>query len=66
MEIIKNFGVGFATLAVIFGIMYGIEYTALSFGATEKQAGMFMFAPMIGYLTYVFGGLTRSIYFKKS
>lgn len=66
MEIIKNFGVGFAALAAIFAVMSGIEYVALSLGATEKQAVMFMFAPMIGYLTYVFGGLTRSIYFKKS
>lgn len=65
METLKNFVVGFAVLGAIFGVMTGIEYAALSLGATEKQAAYFVFAPLMGYLIYVFGGLTRAVYFKK-
>lgn len=66
METLKNFGVGFAVLGAIFAVMTGIEYAALSLGVPEDQVGYYIFAPLMAYLIYTFGGLTRAIYFKKS
>lgn len=66
MEIVKNFSVGALFLGLIFAVMGATKYAAMAFGVPEEDTGFFIFAPLLVYLTYVFGGLTRAIYFNKS
>lgn len=66
MEIVKNFSFGALFLGLIFAGMFVIKYTVMALGVPEEDTGLFVFAPLLAYMTYVFGGLTRAIYFNKS
>lgn len=61
-EVLKNVLVGSVVLGAMIAVMQGIVYFPTLFGYTEKQ-GAYIFFGLAGvYLTYVFGGITRSVY----
>ena len=65
MNFLKDFGVGIAAVAAVVLVSQGIMYLPTLFGFT-KEIGGYLFLGIMGvYITWIFGGLTRSIYFKE-
>ena len=61
----KDFGFGIATVAAIIGIISALIGIGEMVGAADDTIRLALAAPFFLYFIYIFGGLTRSIYFKK-
>jgi hypothetical protein len=64
-EIVKDFGFGAATVIAIIGLVSALIGLGQLVGAADDTIRLALAAPFFLYFTYIFGGLTRSIYFKK-
>ena len=64
-EKLKDFGFGVATVVLIIGLVSALIGLGELVGATSDTIRLVIAAPFFLYFTYLFGGLTRSIYFKK-
>jgi len=64
-EIIKDFGFGAAAVIGIVGLISALIGLGQLVGAADDTIRLALAAPFFLYFTYLFGGLTRSIYFKK-
>jgi len=64
-EIIKDFGFGVAAVIGIVGLISALIGLLELVGAANDTIRLAIAAPFFLYFTYLFGGLTRSIYFKK-
>ena len=64
-EIIKDFGFGVAAVIGIVGLISALIGLGQLVGAADDTIRLALAAPFFLYFTYLFGGLTRSIYFKK-
>lgn len=64
-EQLKDFGVGVATVLLIAGVIFAFISIGELVGATSDTIRLAIAAPFFLYFTYLFGGLTRNIYFKK-
>lgn len=64
-EQLKDFGVGVATVLLIAGVIFAFISIGELAGATSDTIRLAIAAPFFLYFTYLFGGLTRNIYFKK-
>ena len=62
---IKDFGFGIATVGAIFGIIFALISTMEFLGAQDDTIKLILAVPFFVYFIYLFGGLTRNIYFKK-
>jgi|TARA_B110000259_G_scaffold104212_1_gene119834 hypothetical protein len=61
----KDFGFGIATVLGVIGIISAFIGIGELVGATSDTIRLALAIPFFLYFTYIFGGLTRSIYFKK-
>jgi len=64
-ETLKDFGFGVATVLFIVGVISALIGLGELVGATSNTIRLAIAAPFFLYFTYIFGGLTRIIYFKK-
>ena len=64
-EKLKDFGFGVATVALIIGLISALIGLGEFVGATSDTIRIALAVPFFLYFTYLFGGLTRNIYFKK-
>ena len=64
-EIVKDFGFGVAAVIGIVGLISALIGLLELVGAANDTIRLAIAAPFFLYFTYLFGGLTRSIYFKK-
>lgn len=64
-EMLKDFGYGIATVGGIFGLIFALISTMEFLGAQDDTIKLMLAVPFFVYFIYLFGGLTRSIYFKK-
>jgi len=64
-EKLKDFGFGVATVVLIVGLISALIGLGELVGATSDTIRLALAVPFFLYFTYLFGGLTRSIYFKK-
>ena len=65
MNFLKDFGVGVLAISAIVLATKGIIYAPTLFGFSEEVGGNIFLAIVGLYIAWVFGGLTRSIYFKE-
>jgi len=65
-EKLKDFGFGVATVVLIIGLISALIGLGELVGATSDTIRLALAAPFFLYFTYLFGGLTRNIYFKKN
>jgi len=63
-EIAKDFGFGVAGIAAIFGVMFILISALEMIEMTEDNIRLAIATPFALYFCYMFGSLTRSIYFK--
>ena len=64
-ETLKDFGFGILTVAGIVGLISALIGLGELVGATSDTIRIAIAIPFFLYFTYIFGGLTRNIYFKK-
>ena len=64
-EKLKDFGFGVATVVLIIGLISALIGLGELVGATSDTIRFALAVPFFLYFTYLFGGLTRNIYFKK-
>tara|TARA_B110000977_G_scaffold3464_1_gene4785 strand:+ start:28 stop:231 length:204 start_codon:yes stop_codon:yes gene_type:complete len=64
-ETLKDFGFGILTVAGIVGLISALIGLGELVGATSDTIRIALAVPFFLYFTYLFGGLTRNIYFKK-
>jgi|TARA_B110000240_G_C13507099_1_gene456946 hypothetical protein len=64
-EILKDFGFGIATVLAVIGIISAFIGLGELAGATSDTIRLAIATPLFLYFTYIFGGLTRNLYFKK-
>lgn len=64
-EILKDFGFGIATVLAVIGIISAVIGLGELAGATPDTIRLAIATPLFLYFTYIFGGLTRNLYFKK-
>lgn len=64
-ETLKDFGFGILTVAGIVGLISALIGLGELVGATSDTIRLALAVPFFLYFTYIFGGLTRNIYFKK-
>tara|TARA_B110000285_G_scaffold59025_1_gene67661 strand:- start:2151 stop:2354 length:204 start_codon:yes stop_codon:yes gene_type:complete len=64
-ETLKDFGFGILTVAGIVGLISAFIGLGELVGATSDTIRIAIAIPFFLYFTYIFGGLTRNIYFKK-
>ena len=64
-EKLKDFGFGVATVVLIIGLISALIGLGELVGATSDTIRIALAVPFFLYFTYIFGGLTRNIYFKK-
>ena len=64
-EKLKDFGFGVATIVLIIGLISALIGLGELVGATSDTIRIALAVPFFLYFTYLFGGLTRNIYFKK-
>ena len=64
-EKLKDFGFGVATVVLIIGLISALIGLGELVGATSYTIRIALAVPFFLYFTYLFGGLTRNIYFKK-
>ena len=64
-EKLKDFGFGVATVALIIGLISALIGLGELVGATSDTIRIALAVPFFLYFIYLFGGLTRNIYFKK-
>jgi uncharacterized membrane protein YtjA (UPF0391 family) len=64
-EKLKDFGFGVATVVLIIGLISALIGLGELVGATSDTIRIALAVPFFLYFTYLFGGLTRNIYFKK-
>ena len=64
-ETLKDFGFGILTVAGIVGLISALIDLGELVGATSDTIRLALAVPFFLYFTYLFGGLTRNIYFKK-
>jgi hypothetical protein len=64
-ETLKDFGFGILTVAGIVGLISAFIGLGELVGATSDTIRLALAVPFFLYFTYLFGGLTRNIYFKK-
>ena len=64
-EIVKDFGFGAATVIGIIGLVSALIGLGQLVGAADDTIRLALAAPFFLYFTYIFGGLTRTIYFSK-
>ena len=65
MNFLKDFGIGIAAVAAVVLVSQGIMYLPTLFGFTKEIGDYLFLGIMCVYFTWIFGGLTRSIYFKE-
>lgn len=63
-EIAKDLGFGIVAVAVIFGVMFGLISFMEMINMTKDGIRIAIAVPLFLYFSYMFGSLTRSIYFK--
>ena len=63
-EIAKDFGFGVAGIAAIFGVMFILISALEMIEMTEDNIRLAIATPFVIYFCWMFGSLTRSIYFK--
>ena len=61
-EVLINVLVGSVILGAGIAVVQGVVYFPTLFGYTEKEGARIFFTLVGIYLTYVFGGITRSVY----
>jgi|TARA_B110000879_G_scaffold203813_1_gene281835 hypothetical protein len=61
----KDFGFGLAIVLGAIGIILALIGIGELVGATSDTIRLALATPFFLYFIYIFGGLTRSIYFKK-
>ena len=64
-ETLKDFGFGILTVAGIVGLISALIGLGELVGATSDTIRLALAVPFFLYFTYLFGGLTRNIHFKK-
>jgi hypothetical protein len=64
-EKLKDFGFGVGTALLIIGLVSALIGLGELVGAANDTIRLAIATPFFLYFTYLFGGLTRSIYFKK-
>ena len=64
-EKLKDFGFGVATVVLIIGLISALIGLGELVGATSDTIRIALAVPFFLYFTYLFGGLTRNICFKK-
>lgn len=64
-EAVTDLAFGIAACAIIFGSIFGIVMFMEAVNMTKDSIRIALFVPLALYFCYSFGGLTRSIYFKK-
>tara|TARA_B110000858_G_scaffold177688_1_gene212894 strand:+ start:192 stop:392 length:201 start_codon:yes stop_codon:yes gene_type:complete len=64
-EILKDFGFGLAIVLGAIGIILALIGIGELVGATSDTIRLALAIPFFLYFTYLLGGLTRNIYFKK-
>jgi hypothetical protein len=64
-EIVKDFGFGAATVIGIIGLISALIGLGELVGAANDTIRLVIATPFFLYFVYIFGGLTRNIYFKK-
>jgi hypothetical protein len=64
-ETLKDFGFGILAVAGIVGLISALIGLGELVGATSDTIRLALAVPFFVYFTYLFGGLTRNIYFKK-
>jgi hypothetical protein len=64
-EKLKDFGFGAGTVVLIIGLVSALIGLGELVGAANDTIRLAIATPFFLYFTYLFGGLTRSIYFKK-
>ena len=64
-EKLKDFGFGVVTVVLIIGLISALIGLGELVGATSDTIQIALAVPFFLYFTYLFGGLTRNIYFKK-
>ena len=64
-EKLKDFGFGVATVVLIIVLISALIGLGELVGATSDTIRIALAVPFFLYFTYLFGGLTRNIYFKK-
>ena len=64
-EKLKDFGFGVATVVLIIGLISALIGLGELVGATSDTIRIALAVTFFLYFTYLFGGLTRNIYFKK-
>ena len=65
MNFLKDFSVGVVTIAAIVLVVQAFMFVPTLFGFSEDVGSYAFFSVMGVYFAWVFGGLTRSIYFKE-
>lgn len=63
-EIAKDLGFGIAAIAVISGVMFGLISFMELINMTKDSIRLTIAGALFVYFSYMFGSLTRSIYFK--
>lgn len=63
-EIAKDLGFGIAAIAVISGVMFGLISFMELINMTKDSIRLAIAGILFVYFSYMFGSLTRSIYFK--
>jgi hypothetical protein len=63
-EIAKDLGFGIAAVAVVVGTMFTIISLLEMINMTEDNIRLAIAIPFVIYFCWMFGSLTRSIYFK--
>ena len=65
MNFLKDFGLGVVTIAAVVLVTQTFMFVPTLFGFSEN-VGAYVFFGILGvYFTWIFGGLTRSVYFKE-
>ena len=64
-EKLKDFGFGVATVLLIIGLVSALIGLGELVGATSDTIRIALATPFFIYFCYIFGGLTRTIYFSK-
>ena len=64
-ETLKDFGFGILTVAGIVGLISALIGLGELVGATSDTLRIALATPFFIYFCYIFGGLTRTIYFSK-
>ena len=64
-EAVTDLAFGIAGVAIIFGSIFGAVMLMEAIDMTKDSIRIALFVPLFLYFCYSFGGLTRSVYFKK-